>query len=132
MTQMIADGYNNIAGLEALTPQGKTLGVMPGRFTVGGDKHVYEDGFQSLDIEYEALTAAQFEGLLTQMGLTGTTRSNEVTIQAPRNHDREISRWNGIVRYPELTRDGRHDRFFWRNVKFHFYAMVGLDEGAYY
>lgn len=132
MSQKVADGYNNIDGLTALDPQGKTLGVMPGRFTVGADGHIYEDGFQSCDIEYEALTDAQLESLLTQWGLTGTTRSNEITYEGPRNHDREVSRWNAIIRYPEMTRDGRHDRFFWRNVKFHMYRMVGLDEGAYY
>ena len=132
MTLKIADGYNNIAGLVELAPQGKTPGVMPGRFTMGGDKHIYEDGYPSLDIEYEALTDAQLNTLLGQAGLTGTTRSNEVTIEAPRNHDRQVSNWNAIVRYPELTRDGRHDRFFWRNVKFHFHGLVALDEGAYY
>jgi hypothetical protein len=128
----VADGYNNTAGLAELTPQGKTLGVMPGRFTQGGDGHIYEDGFPSLDIEYDALTDDQLNVLLGQMGLTGTTRSNEVTVQAPRNHDRQDSQWNAIVQYPQLTRDGKHDRFFWRNVKFHFFRLVALDEGAYY
>jgi hypothetical protein len=132
MTHKIADGYNNIAGLTALDPQGRTDGVMPGRFTQGGDGHIYEDGFPTLDLEYGALTETQLDSLLTQMGLTGTTRSNEVTIEAPRNHDRQVSNWNAIVSYPQLTRDGRFDRFFWRNIKFHFYRLVALDERAYY
>lgn len=132
MTHKVADGYNQPGSLTALTPQGKSLGVMPGRFTQGGDGHWYEDGFQSLDIEYDVLTDAQLNVLLGQLGLTGTTRSNEVTYEGPRNHDRQVSQWNAIVVYPQLTRDGRHDRFFWRNVRFHFMRMVALDAGAYY
>jgi hypothetical protein len=132
MSYKVADGYNNIAGLTELNPQGRSDGVMPGRFTQGGDGHYYEDGFPTMDVEYATLTESQLDGLLTRLGLTGGVRSHEVTIEAPRNHDRQVSNWNAIVLYPQLTRDGRFDRMFWRNVKFHFMRLVPLDEGAYY
>lgn len=132
MTYQVALDYNETGSLADINPQPATPGVEPGRFTIGGDGHTYEDGFPSITFEWKTLTSAQLETLFSQFGFVGTVRSVEVTIHAKRNHDREFSDWNGIARYPQFPREGAYRNGFWRNVSITVGHLVGLDEGAYY
>jgi hypothetical protein len=119
MTYQIVDGYNNEATLAAVTVQPLSQGIIAGRFSIAGDGSKVHDGFPSTVWEYTALTDTQFAALNTQFGVSRDTPSNQVTIQTNPHEDADTWQvFNGIIDYPNVTREGNYRNGFWHDVEY--------------
>jgi len=100
MPYQIAQGWNNVDELEALSIQPSDIGTQPGLRRRAGNGLVYEDGRQSVNLRYdELLFADQYEDILTELGLASAT-SAKVTLSIPRNLDRTFANYNAIIEQP--------------------------------
>jgi hypothetical protein len=113
----VAIGYNQAGALADISVQPKTPGLSPGVRDISGDGLIYEDGFKSTTLEYGFLTAAQFNTLLGEFGLSATTASAKVTIRIP-NDARSEANYNAIIVKPDFTREGQYKFGIYRDVKF--------------
>jgi len=115
-TYQVADGHDNEAGYSNITHQPRCEGVKYARTVDAPSGDVYEDGAYADLIhstgEEQGLTAAQFDTLLTEYGLT-TVNTNQITITLP-DLDRTAVNYNAtIVRPRPKWRKGQyHDVVF--------------------
>ncbi len=127
MTYQFAAGYDNAGSLAVLATQPKSKGVLPGRLKQTGDGLTIADGFLKAEWIYTSLLPADFNTLITALGLDPDDMdafSVKATIKTLDNSDRTtFSNYNAIVSLPE-----RYDFHFvaWRNVIFKISRMVAL------
>jgi hypothetical protein len=116
MAYQVAIGYNQAGALANISVQPRTRGLTPGDRQMSGDGLIYEDGFPGTVLEYGFLTAAQFNTLLGEFGISSAA-SAKVTIRIP-NDARSEANYNAIVIKPEFTREGHFEFAIYRDVKF--------------
>lgn len=75
-------------------------------------------------LQYSSLTVAKYQTLLSQLGLSATVTTNQVTIYVP-NQIYTWTRYNAIVRLPEQGVDIRRG-YFLKDVTFIFNRLVAL------
>lgn len=104
----VADEHDQpLENLVPLDPQPKCEGIQ-GTETYGLDGHQSRN-FLFAELEYTpGITHTQFLGIMAQIGVTSTVRSNEVTVYL-RNEDNEWKRYNGIIHYPTTKRSFKRE-----------------------
>lgn len=116
MTYKIATGWNNAGSLNDVVPQPRSLGIVAGRRTQGGDRVIYEDGFRSVKWQWGFMSTAQWSSFLTTAGLGDGTPSAKVTISTPRNYDRAFTNYNAVIVMPNLPDDTRFEMSVFQDI----------------
>lgn len=93
----VADGYNNAAGLAALTPQGATPnGLKYPETDWFGSGGAEVNGELQTELVWNDIDVTDYNTLRTQLGITDTAISNLVTIRLRTNTD-TFANYNAIV-----------------------------------
>lgn len=77
----VADGYNNAGTLALLDPQPRQPELVAyAAHDAGGDGHIQPNGFIQTRWVWNSITLTQLASLRTQLGVSITAPSNEVTV----------------------------------------------------
>jgi hypothetical protein len=77
----VADGYNNAGTLALLDPQPRQPELVAyAAHDAGGDGHVQPNGYIQTRWVWNSITLTQLASLRTQLGVSITAPSNEVTV----------------------------------------------------
>lgn len=77
----VVDGYNNAGTLALLDPQPRQPELVAyAAHDVGGDGHVQPNGYIQTRWVWNSITLTQLASLRTQLGVSITAPSNEVTV----------------------------------------------------
>lgn len=117
MTYRIADGHNNEPEFADVSPQPRCPGLLYTRRVNSLNRTIYEDGVYTY-WEFTALTDAQYASLLTQFGLSESTKTNQVTIRT-RDNTRQLVNKNGTIALPQQGQDASRQMAFYRDVRFY-------------
>lgn len=110
MAYEVADAWDNEAGLTPLTPQPKSPGgVQFANKTYAASGRADWDGEPFIDLVYTILEHAEYNTIRTQLGLSDTIASNDVTIRIRKNDD-TFGNYNGTVE----QREGERNPLGWR------------------
>jgi hypothetical protein len=111
-TYQIIDGHDNAGSLVdvSVQPRSTPMSYPEQQHTPDG---TYPDGPLTQAWEYDTLTEAEFDALLTEFGLALGTHFNDVTIKT-RENDGTFANYNARIIYPgSLAR-----KWFYRDVSF--------------
>lgn len=103
MPYSVAPGWDNAAGLTALSVQPKTEGIEEPEVIIAGDAHGYDKGASRLELIYTALSPTQYNALLSETGLDDA-RSVRITLQARNNDDRTFANYNAVIYRPRAPK----------------------------
>ena len=117
MTYRIADGVDQEANFADVAPQPRCPGILATRRMYSLNRTVYEDGLYTY-WEYETLDDTTWNSLLSQFGISDSTKTNQVTIRTAGNARTFVNK-NGTIVYPEIGVDATRIRSFWKNVRFY-------------
>ncbi len=115
MGYQFASGFDSAGSLAELAVQPRSPGIMyPSRINAISS-FAYEDGEAYTEWFFEALTPAEYQALLTTLGLaTGTTIAAECTVRTTQNDtglacERDYANYNAIIVMGRHGRDTRYD-----------------------
>lgn len=110
--------------LDALDPQPRTdATARPVQHNESASGVIHQHGLYIV-LQYSTLNVVKYQGLLTQMGLSATVTTNQVTIYVP-NQIYTWTRYNAVVRLPQQGVDVRRG-YFLKDVTFLFNRLVAL------
>lgn len=112
----IAIGFDNIAGLTAVSPRPASPGLLrsEGR-RYSGNGRSSMPGFKWTEWRHSILLPADYVIILTQAGLA-TADSSEVTVRSIEDDRQIFSLFNAVIDLPEQGRDIKWGMAFYRDV----------------
>jgi hypothetical protein len=118
-----AIGWNQASALGNMSPQPRSPGILYGEFDTSPLGLSVPQGRPFTYWEFvEVITQAQLDSILTQLGLSDTVMSRQITVRTRDNNGQFITR-NAYVSYPKNGDEMRRELAFWRRVRF---PIVGL------
>lgn len=101
----VALGHDNEASFADIAPQ-PAMPELPdyASLKAHADDFVYANGYLRAVLVWSELTAAQVATVLTQFGLSRSTRSALVTVRLRDDGDSTYSNWNATAVYPRSER----------------------------
>lgn len=94
--------WNNAANLVLVSIQPASPGIIDPDIRVAGDATRYAHGATFTEWRWGFLTVAQFGAQMTQLGISRTTKSAQVTIRTVIQNDyATYANYNAIANYPE-------------------------------
>lgn len=120
-TYQIADGHDNEASFAVMTPQpaGRSGQRYPELVFYGNGQADFEGGL-FMELSWDTMTRAQYNTLRTQLGISDTVASNDVTVKI-RQNDNTFDDWNATLIYLR-TEQRRPDG--WRGFSVRLINMV--------
>lgn len=107
----IADGHDNEASFAAISPQPASEAVRAPELVYYGDGSAEFVGAAFVELRWSSLSRTQYTALRTQLGISDTVASNEVTIKLRLNDD-TFDDYNGTLVY---LRTERRMPYGWRD-----------------
>jgi len=94
--------WNNAANLALVAIQPASAGIIDPDIRIAGDGTRFAHGSQFTEWRWGFLTVAQFGALMTQLGISRTVKSAQVTIRTVVQSDyATYANYNAIANYPE-------------------------------
>lgn len=109
MPYRIADGHDNEAAFADMTPQPASEAIRAPELVFYGNGQAEFEGTPYVDLLWSGLSRAQYNTLRTQLGVSDTVASNDVTVRLRLNDD-TFGNYNATLIY---LRSERREPWGW-------------------